>query len=116
MAIGRDFSTRQMALNALSMVDSSMIAVTASVMARLAEGCTTWKAPTGLRDDAWDVIRNCRWHGNARALTRTLEAAFVDCAGRAAGELLIPAEDIANGIALWEPKDHHSHKIYGTTA
>ncbi|WP_420465078.1 sigma 54-interacting transcriptional regulator [Panacagrimonas sp.] len=100
----------------LAQREEDMIAVTASVMARLAEGCTTWKAPTGLRDDAWDVIRNCRWHGNARALTRTLEAAFVDCAGRAAGELLIPAEDIANGIALWEPKDHHSHKIYGTTA
>ena len=100
----------------LAQREEDLIAVAAGVMARLAEGCTTWTAPTGLRDDAWLQIRNCRWHGNARALTRTLEAAFVDCAGRGAGELLIPVEDIANGIALWEPKDHHSHKIYGTTA
>lgn len=100
----------------LAQREEDLIAVAAGVLARLADGCTSWKAPTGLRDEAWELIRNCRWHGNARALTRTLEAAFVDCAGRGAGELLIPAEDIASGIALWEPKDHHSHKIYGTTA
>jgi DNA-binding NtrC family response regulator len=100
----------------LAQREEDLIAVTASGLARLAAGCTTWKAPTGLRDDAWDVIRHCRWHGNARALIRTLEAAFVECAGRGANEPLIPAEDIASGIALWEPRDHHSHKIYGTTA
>ena len=39
------------------------------------------------------------------------EAAFVDACSR--GETLIPARDIDTGIALWEPKEHHSHKIYG---
>lgn len=89
-----------------------MIAVCATTLARLSEGCTNWKAPTGLQDDAWDRIRECRWHGNARALVRTLEAAFVDCASRGI-DTMIPGMDIESGIALWEPKDHHSHKIYG---
>lgn len=97
----------------LAQREEDMIAVTATTLARLAEGCTSWKAPAGLRDDAWQRIRECRWHGNTRALIRTLEAAFVDSASR--GETLITAEDIDTGIALWEPRDHHSHKIYGIT-
>lgn len=96
----------------LAQREEDMIAVTATTLARLAEGCTSWKAPVGLRDEAWERIRECRWHGNSRALIRTLEAAFVDCCSRG-GETLIPAEDIETGIALWEPKEHHSHKIYG---
>lgn len=95
----------------LAQREEDMIAVTATTLARLSEGVTTWKAPAGLQDEAWQLIRECRWHGNARALVRTLEAAFVDACSR--GETLIPAQDIENGIALWEPKDHHSHKIYG---
>lgn len=98
----------------LSQREEDMIAVTATTLARLNEGCTTWKGPAGLQDDAWERIRACRWHGNARALVRTLEAAFVDSCSR--GEILIPAQDIETGISLWEPKDHHSHKIYGTSA
>lgn len=98
----------------LSQREEDMIAVTASMLAKLAAGCTNWKAPTGLQDDAWELIRQCRWHGNARALVRTLEAAFVDCASRGIDSLL-PAEDIQTGINLWEPADHHSHQIYGTT-
>lgn len=96
----------------LAQREEDMIAVTATTLARLSENVTTWKAPGGLHDDAWECIRQCRWHGNARALVRTLEAAFVDACSR--GEALIPAQDIESGIALWEPKDHHSHKIYGT--
>lgn len=96
----------------LAQREEDMIAVTATTLARLSEGVTTWKAPTGLHDEAWQLIRECRWHGNARALVRTLEAAFVDACSR--GETVIPAQDVANGIALWEPKDHHSHRIYGT--
>ncbi|MGQ0528819.1 MAG: sigma 54-interacting transcriptional regulator [Panacagrimonas sp.] len=95
----------------LAQREEEMIAVTATTLARLGAGCTSWKAPTGLQDEAWERIRECRWHGNARALVRTLEAAFVDSASR--GEALIPSLDVENGIALWEPKDHHSHKIYG---
>lgn len=97
----------------LAQREEDMIAVTATTLARLSAGVTSWKAPTGLRDEAWELIRDCRWHGNARALVRTLEAAFVDACER--GETLIPARDIENGIALWEPKEHHSFKIYGTT-
>lgn len=98
----------------LSQREEEMIAVTATMLARLADSCTSWKAPTGLTDAAWQRIRDCRWHGNTRALIRTLEAAFVDFASRG-GETLIPVEDIETGIALWEPKEHHSFKIYGTS-
>lgn len=93
--------------------EEDMIAVTATTLARLAQGCTSWRAPTGLEDEAWQRIRECRWHGNARALVRTLEAAFVDTASR--GDTVIAAPDIESGIALWEPRDHHSHKIYSTS-
>ncbi|MGQ0698291.1 MAG: sigma 54-interacting transcriptional regulator [Panacagrimonas sp.] len=92
--------------------EEDMIAVTATTLARLSSGVTTWKAPEGLSEEAWERIRECRWHGNARALVRTLEAAFVDFASRGE-DTLIPVSDIDTGIGLWEPKDHHSHKIYG---
>lgn len=95
----------------LAQREEDLIAVTATTLARLCNGVTTWKAPEGLQSEAWERIRQCRWHGNARALVRTLEAAFVDACSR--GETLIPARDIDTGIALWEPKEHHSHKIYG---
>ena len=98
----------------LSQREEDMIAVTATTLARLNEGCTTWKGPTGLQDEAWERVKACRWHGNARALVRTLEAAFVDACSR--GDTVIPVGDIETGIALWEPKDHHSHKIYGVNA
>lgn len=99
----------------LAQREEEMIAVTATMLARLADGCTSWKAPTGLQDQAWQRIRECRWHGNTRALIRTLEAAFVDFASRG-GATLIPVEDIETGIALWEPKEHHSFKIYGVNS
>lgn len=88
-----------------------MIAVAATTMAKLGAGCTAWKAPQGLTHAAWQQISECRWHGNARALVRVLEAAFVDAATRG-GETLIDEKEIVDGIALWEPKTHHSHKIY----
>ena len=99
----------------LAQREEDLIAVVATTLARLAENCTSWKAPTGLRDDAWERMKECRWHGNARAVVRTLEAAFVDCASRGT-DTLVPVQDIDTGIALWEPKDHHSHKIYGVNA
>ena len=96
----------------LAQREEDLIAVAATTLARLSDGVTSWKPPSGLSDEAWQRIRECRWHGNARALVRTLEAAFVDFASRG-GETLIPASDIETGIALWEPAEHHSHKIYG---
>ncbi len=95
--------------------EEDMIAVTATTLAKLAKGCSSWNAPEGLDPDAWQRIRQCRWHGNARGLVRTLEAAFVDFACRGSAKL-IPDEDIARGIDLWEPKDHHSHAIYAPTS
>lgn len=95
--------------------EEDMIAVAATTLAKLSRSCTSWKAPSGLDDKAWQRILDCRWHGNARALVRTLEAAFVDCASRGV-DSLIPEQDIETGIRLWEPAEHHSHKIYGTNA
>ncbi len=91
--------------------EEDMIAVIATTLARLGAKCGSWKAPLGLTEGGWKAIRDCRWHGNVRSLTRVLEAAFVDTASVGGGEL-IQAEEIENGIALWEPKTHHSHKIY----
>ncbi len=91
--------------------EEEMISVVATMLAKLAAGCGSWKAPAGLTADAWKVIRECRWHGNIRALIRVLEAAFVDTAS-GSGEPLIQAAEIERGIQLWEPKTHHSHEIY----
>lgn len=91
--------------------EEDLIAVTATTLARLGENCTTWTAPDGIDDTAWSAIRECRWHGNVRALVRVLEAAFVETAADGA-TTLIPATAIQDGIALWEPAQHHSHKLY----
>jgi DNA-binding NtrC family response regulator len=88
-----------------------MIAVVATTLARLGENCTTWTPPEGVDEAAWRALRDCRWHGNVRALVRVLEAAFVDTAASASAAL-IPASAIAGGIALWEPAQHHSHRLY----
>lgn len=91
--------------------EEDTIAIVASTLARLGQGCTTWVAPEGIDDAAWKLIRECRWHGNVRALVRVLEAAFVETAGTGPAAL-IPASAIQAGIALWEPVTHHSHRLY----
>jgi transcriptional regulator with AAA-type ATPase domain len=91
--------------------EEDMIAVVATTLARLGENCTTWTPPEGVDEAAWRALRDCRWHGNVRALVRVLEAAFVDTAASASAAL-IPASAIAGGIALWEPAQHHSHRLY----
>lgn len=91
--------------------EEDQIAVLATVLAKLGANCTTWTAPVGLSLEAWKLLRECRWHGNVRAMVRSIESAFVETAGRG-GETLIQAADLAHGISLWEPKTHHSHQIY----
>jgi DNA-binding NtrC family response regulator len=91
--------------------EEDMIAVVATTLARLADRCTSWKAPLGISEAAWQLIRNCRWHGNVRGLVRALEAAFIDTATRTEEALIQPAE-MEQGIALWEPQAHHSHQLY----
>jgi transcriptional regulator with AAA-type ATPase domain len=98
----------------LAQREEDMIAVAATMLARLAARCTTWTAPVGLSREAWKTVRTCRWHGNIRGLIRTLESAFVDTTTGNGGSL-IQVHEIEQGIERWEPKTHHSHKIYGTT-
>lgn len=99
----------------LSAREEDMIAIMGTVLAKLGSKCTSWKAPTGLSGPAWELIRNCRWHGNVRGLVRVLEAAFVDTTTGPAGQV-IAAEEVQRGIELWEPKTHHSHQLYAPTA
>lgn len=91
--------------------EEDMIAVAATTLARLASRCTSWHPPKGLSEEAWQLIRQCRWHGNIRAMVRVLESAFVDYGVRGSDSLL-QVPDIMAGIQLWEPSEHHSHKIY----
>lgn len=92
--------------------EEDMIAVIGTTLARLSARCSNWVAPTGLSNDAWALIRDCRWHGNIRGLVRVLESAFVDTATNRGGDTLIHGTEITQGILLWEPKTHHSHQIY----
>jgi len=91
--------------------EEDMIAVTATTLARLAGRCTSWQPPKGISEEAWQLIRHCRWHGNIRALVRVLESAFVDYGVRGSDQLL-QTVDVEAGLKLWEPAEHHSHKIY----
>jgi hypothetical protein len=91
--------------------EEDMIAVVASALARLAAPCKDWKAPIGMSLESWKLMRECRWHGNIRAVIRVLEAAFVDTASRT-GDSLIQVAETQRGIEMWEPKTHHSHQIY----
>ncbi len=93
--------------------EEDAIAIIAATLARLGQGCTTWSAPEGIDDAAWKLVRKCRWHGNARALVRVLETAFVEVAGGAAARLM-PASAIQAGIGRWEPATHHSHQLYAS--
>jgi len=91
--------------------EEDMIAIVASMLAKLGAKCTTWSAAQGLSAEAWELVRHCRWNGNVRGLIRVLEAAFVDTATGGGGRL-IEAREIEAGIALWEPKTHHSYPLY----
>jgi len=93
--------------------EEDMIAVVATSLARLGAKCTTWTAPTGMTREAWQRIRDCRWHGNIRGLIRVLESAFVDTTTGNGGSV-IQAAEVESGIMRWEPKSHHSHQIYST--
>lgn len=96
--------------------EEDLIAVVATTLARLAAPCTTWEPPTGVDGQAWARIRACRWHGNVRALIRTLEAAFVETTtGKSTRGDLLDEKAIERGIALWEPADHHSHAIFASS-
>jgi len=95
----------------LSSREEDMIAIMSTLLGKLGSKCTSWKAPTGISGAGWELIRNCRWHGNVRGMVRVLEAAFVDTTTGPAGQV-IEATEIQRGIELWEPKTHHSHQIY----
>ncbi|MGB1582080.1 MAG: sigma 54-interacting transcriptional regulator, partial [Nevskiales bacterium] len=95
--------------------EEDLIAVMAATLAKLAEPCTSWIPPCGVSAEAWSRIRDCRWHGNVRALIRTLETAFVETAPANIGpDGMIGPAAVERGIGLWEPKDHHSHGIYSS--
>lgn len=91
--------------------EEEMIAVVASTLMRLSSKCNTWQPIQGVTQEAWDRLRECRWHGNIRALVRVLESAFVDC-GIEGQQNLLQLKQIDDGISLWEPAQHHSDNIY----
>ncbi|MDD3762238.1 MAG: sigma 54-interacting transcriptional regulator [Nevskiales bacterium] len=95
----------------LSGREEDMIAVVATSLSALSARCTTWSPPKGVTHDAWRAIRGCRWHGNIRALIRVMESAFVEAAIQSDVPLL-QADQITQGIELWEPRSHHSHQLY----
>lgn len=87
-----------------------LIAVLAATLAQMAAKSRTWTPPSGLTAEAWQAVRDCRWHGNTRALIRVAETAFVECAS--AGLELIEKHHIERAMKLWEPSEHASHAIY----
>ncbi len=76
--------------------------------------CQTWSAPAGLTEGAWNVIQNCTWRGNNRALIRVIEAAAIEHCSKRVQSPLIDAGPVRRAMELWEPEEHHSHGIYAT--
>lgn len=94
----------------LSVRREDLIAVLAATLAKMAGKSRTWTPPAGLSPEAWTAVRDCRWHGNTRALIRVVETAFVESAG--AGGALIDAHQVRRAMDLWEPAEHASHALY----
>lgn len=89
-----------------------MIASIAVALAKFKAKCRTWAPPAGLTEEAWHMLRNCSWRGNVRTLFRTMDTALVAHSLRAEGGALLDGWDVQEGLTLWEPEDHHSHKLY----
>jgi len=94
----------------LSVRQEDLIAVLAATLNRMRKQSVTWTPPSGISDEAWEAMKACPWHGNTRALMRVAETAYVDCATQ--GGSIIDEVQIRSAMALWEPSDHASHKIY----
>lgn len=89
-----------------------LIAVLAAMFAKFSKQCTTWTAPRGLTEEAWEKILACPWRGNLRTLMRVFETAAVHAAAVRRSSELLDSDEIEYGIELWEPEEHHSHAIY----
>ena len=88
---------------------------TAIALARFKSKCRTWNCPDGLSEDAWQVLSECLWRGNMRTLFRVMETALVSqCTTdrKVAESGLLSAEFVQQGVALWEPAEHHSLGMY----
>jgi transcriptional regulator with GAF, ATPase, and Fis domain len=94
--------------------EEDLIAVTAACLSKFAAQCKTWKAPSGISNEGWQLLRNCRWNGNTRALMRVMETACVAHAtAHDQNELIAPAR-LLEGIEIWEPAEHESLAIYAS--
>lgn len=94
----------------LAVRQEDLIAVLGATLASMAARATTWRAPAGLTDAAWEAVRDCPWRGNTRALMRVTETAFVEAASQDSD--LIERHHIERAMSLWEPAEHASHAIY----
>jgi hypothetical protein len=92
-----------------------LIAVLASSLGGLRKKWKSWGVPAGLTDEAWELVRSCRWRGNVRALMRVIEAAAVRMARRGErGGGLLGADDVRHGLQLWEPDETTDLVQYAT--
>lgn len=87
-----------------------LVAILAITLETMRARATTWQAPAGLTHAAWQAVCSCAWRGNARALMRVIETAFITAATRRAA--LIERDAIDQALALWEPVTHASHGLY----
>lgn len=94
----------------LSVRQEDLIAVLAVTLHRMRQQSVTWTPPNGISDDAWQLMQDCAWHGNTRALMRVTETSYVDCATH--GGQVISADQVRRAMTLWEPSEHASHAIY----
>lgn len=81
-----------------------LVAILAITLENMRARATTWQAPAGLTHAAWQAVCSCAWRGNARALMRVIETAFITAATRRTA--LIERDAVDQALALWEPDTH----------
>lgn len=89
-----------------------LIVGVAIALSRFKSKCRTWDAPIGLTEAAWTMITACPWRGNVRTLFRVMETALTAFGVGHEESNLLDTWNVQEGLNLWEPEDHHSHKIY----
>lgn len=105
----------------LSKRKEDIVAIVASLLWRFSGKCSTWQAPAGFDQQAWDLIWNATWKGNVRALLRVVETAAIHWSHEHSSKEnhrlsppIIDSSYVKQALYQWEPESHPDDGLYAT--
>jgi len=98
----------------LSKRKEDLMAVACVSLAKFSERCTSWDAPIGFTEAAWERLINCKWRGNVRTLIRVVEAGATEFARFGHEGDLLDVQHIEEAMRLWEPNKMKHEEIYAS--